>query len=215
MTKAKPIIVAGMITALSVTCLIPFTSSAETTGNELVVQTTKTDGTDPAESGKDTQEELNDTYTYFVNCDEDGLMSGYKVEMEGDPENPEITEFSMDYGELTEAEQKELDEIYDRIDQIILEAFPEDDTYISDEEVEKLLAPYEEEMNRLESRMEELEKKAGWTEADSALGFTINALGDEEFMSQMECLLPEEEEAEKQPEELDPDDGEASTEVSE
>ena len=41
------------------------------------------------------------------------------------------------------------------------------------------------------------------------------AMDRKRLQDYLDGLLPEEEEVEKQPEELDPDDGEASTEVSE
>ena len=86
-----------------------------------------------------------------------------------------------DYGDLTDAEIKELEDIYARydailedilgvdLDQMIESAFSGDETSVfgmDEAELEKKLEDglkkYEKELEQLEKRAEELEKKAGW-----------------------------------------------------
>ena len=74
-------------------------------------------------------------------------------------------DLAADYGDLTEDEIAELEKIYDRYDEILDEAIG-DNWDISDEEYEQKLAPYKEELDQLEARAAELEKKAGWDDFD-------------------------------------------------
>jgi len=67
----------------------------------------------------------------------------------------------VDYGDLTEDEIAELNGLYDQIDDIYAQAFPEDREY-SDEEYAAFDAEYQEELDRIIERIIELEQKAGW-----------------------------------------------------
>ncbi|MBR6044554.1 MAG: hypothetical protein IKP47_02845 [Ruminococcus sp.] len=73
--------------------------------------------------------------------------------------------FGIEYGELTQAEITELKGIWTRIGNIggemIADIFKNAGT-LTEEQIEQKYAQYEDELNRLTARAEELEKKAGW-----------------------------------------------------
>lgn len=86
-------------------------------------------------------------------------------------------EIEVDYGDLTDAEIKELEGIYDRYEAIFRDIYgddllTEDENEISDAEMdaraEAGFKKYEKELEQLDQRAAELEKKAGW--ADEILG---------------------------------------------
>lgn len=70
------------------------------------------------------------------------------------------------YGDLTDAEIEELNSIFDQIDEINEKIYG-DSASLTWEEYEARYEPYEDELNRLYDRMDELSVKAGWYEADT------------------------------------------------
>ena len=82
-------------------------------------------------------------------------------------------EIEVDYGDLTDAEIKELEGIYDRYESIFRDIYgddllTEDESEISDAEMdaraEAGFKKYEKELEQLDQRAAELEKKAGWAD---------------------------------------------------
>lgn len=67
------------------------------------------------------------------------------------------------YGDLTDAEIEELNGIFDRIDAIYAEIYG-DDVSLTWEEYEARYEPFEDELNKLYDREDELAVKAGWYE---------------------------------------------------
>ncbi|HRR75770.1 MAG TPA: hypothetical protein P5191_03010 [Ruminococcus sp.] len=105
-----------------------------------------------------------------------------------------ITEFEvtsdidMDYGDLTEDEIAELNALFDKLDDIYAQAFPEDREY-SDEEYDAFYAEHQEELDKIYERMTELEQKAGWCEEFSFDDELLeNALTEEEYAEYQQII---------------------------
>ena len=77
--------------------------------------------------------------------------------------------FGIEYGDLTQDEITELKSIWTRIGNIggemIADIIKNADT-LTEEQIEQMYSKYEDELDRLTKRAEELEKKAGWEEYD-------------------------------------------------
>ena len=93
---------------------------------------------------------------------------GCSVPDEGEGVDLSEYEEKVDYGDLTDEEIKELNKCYDRMAEIGEEIYGAD--FEKDEAaVEAGIKKYEKEMEQLEERVTELEKKAGWYSDEYAM----------------------------------------------
>ena len=169
MTKLKGLMLTGSIAVLTVSGAARINSAvnAENTteeSNKIVVESTQTD---------DGEEE------YTFNFDDEDLKD-FKVTFEND--------FKVDYSKLTEDEKKELLAIYDRVEEIFAEIFPEDLSDCTEDEIEARLEKFEDEIEKLGERSAELEKKAGWTDSDAVVSFITN-IDNEELISKTSTFI--------------------------
>ena len=193
MKKSKKTLGIGVITALSLSCMIPAVAFAKTETNQMtngiaLTQTTADGDTEV------TNENGDPIWNISFEIDPD---SG-EIRIKGDDINEtiktddiekflkdidvpaiidKIDNVTVDYSKLTDAEQKELKEIYQKIDDILAKVIDDTTIDMSEEEFEKRCAPYEAEIEALQKRAEELEKKAGWSDFDSFIAFSNGTEG--------------------------------------
>ena len=147
----KSAIVVATMSALLVASYPAFAAEENTKTATVVVKETAT------EAGDQVVEDL------FAKNDgkevEDDSYNSVERVFEGEvlPVDPE----EVDYGELTEAEIKELNDIYDRMEEIGREIYGENFEK-SEAEIEAGTKKFAKEMEKLEKRAVELEKAAGW-----------------------------------------------------
>jgi DNA-binding PadR family transcriptional regulator len=193
MKKSKKALGIGVITALSLSCIIPAAAFAKTETTQMTngIAFSRTTADDDTVI---TNENGDPVWSFSFEIDPD---SG-EIRIQGDGVNEtiktaDIDKFlddldvkgivdsldnrDVDYSKLTDAEQKELKEIYQKIDDILAKVIDDVTIDMSEEEFEKRCAPYEEEIEALQKRAEELEKKAGWSDFDSFIAFSNGTEG--------------------------------------
>ncbi|MBR3281874.1 MAG: hypothetical protein IKI56_01090 [Ruminococcus sp.] len=79
-----------------------------------------------------------------------------------------------DYGDLTDEEIAELNSLYDQLADIYTTAFPDNTAEYSDEEYSAFYEEHQEELDRINDRLFELEEKAGWHDVYNFSGAVIN-----------------------------------------
>jgi hypothetical protein len=94
---------------------------------------------------------------------------------------PDDCEITIDYGNLTDEEIKELQAIYDRYEAIFNEIVPDGSEDISDAEFDALMQKYADELEKLDKRAAELEEKAGWFDVLGNFDGVLDDLFDEDF----------------------------------
>jgi len=167
--KKKTIITAGIALGLTVTCLTPVAVSANSVISDSfptapIVKTAEEE-TSEYDLGKifsflgeglgslsGRSIDVTDTEDTLTEKGSDTIFEGAIV--------PEGAGFDLDYGDLTDEEIKELNQIFDRYEKIFTEALSNGD--ISEDALGKILLKYQDEIEKLDSRATELMKKAGW-----------------------------------------------------
>ena len=132
------------------------TAPAADTGTESAAETTTAE-TEAFEYSINLDPDENSTlcYNYSIICDEDGTLS-----------------IDGCYGDLTEDEMKELSSLYQQLDEIFGGIVPEGATEMTSDEYEAGIAAHQEEIDRIEQRIAELEEKAGMgPDLDDLTGF--------------------------------------------
>ena len=134
-------------------------SAIETTASEEEISAAYSDA-EPSESeyAINLEPDENSTlcYNYSIICDEDGTLT-----------------IDGSYGDLTEDEMKELSSLYQQLDEIFGGIVPEGATEMTSDEYEAGIAAHQEEIDRIEQRIAELEEKAGMgPDLDDLTGFS-------------------------------------------
>ena len=133
------------------------TAPAADTGTESAAETTTAE-TEAFEYSINLDPDENSTlcYNYSIICDEDGTLT-----------------IDGSYGDLTEDEMKELSSLYQQLDEIFGGIVPEGATEMTSDEYEAGIAAHQEEIDRIEQRIAELEEKAGMgPDLDDLTGFS-------------------------------------------
>ena len=182
MKVINKIITAGVISAITVSCLTPLVASAKTTETDSIPAVTFTKVIQDVSEDEDNAIsffgiDLTDSTDFSFDDTGDIIYEGALV--------PDDVTFEFDYGDLTEAEIKELEEIYSRYEAIFEEICPSLDEELSEEEFEKRVEKYADELEKLNKRAEELEKKAGWSDYIDAFEDELKDLENSEFFNDL------------------------------
>ena len=170
MTRIKKFTAIGLISALSVSCVIPLAASAETAKKDDFSSASVIKTINEAESGNGIKDILKLFGSDLLNeteVDDKALSDLFGTDFSTSfDEDIDAIDFDdedlqIDYGDLTEDEIKELEAIYNRYEEIFREILPEGEEDISDEEFDARLKKYEAEFETLGKREAELLEKAG------------------------------------------------------
>ena len=167
MTKLKSIMLTGAVSLLTVSGIISLTAFAN-------------------------PDKKDEPTTEGITIEADGTTENEMLELSDDEFKDFVVsvkrDSDVDYSKLTPEEKDELLKIYDRVEAIMAEVFPDSISDIFEEDIEKAFEKYEDELDKLSKRSSELEKKAGWTDEDALVVFVSN-IDDKNLMNKIDNFI--------------------------
>ncbi len=167
MTKLKSIMLTGAVSLLTVSGIISLTAFAN-------------------------PDKKDEPTTEGITIEADGTTENEMLELSDDEFKDFVVsvkrDSDVDYSKLTPEEKDELLKIYDRVEAIMAEVFPDSISDIFEEDIEKAFEKYEDELDELSKRSSELEKKAGWTDEDALVVFVSN-IDDKNLMNKIDDFI--------------------------